>query len=106
MLTDSTSRVTIGGMTQTTETVERHRTPSYRLVETLLRQHLREPAITLEAWVIAQRKLGVAWRPMAEKLTDLAHLDEVGASIGHEGLRRWFLYLEPDEAGAPDEEPH
>lgn len=102
MLTDSPDGVTIGDMTETTitreaSTTERRRTPSYLLVETLLRaRHPEQPDLTLEGWVLAQRHLGVAWRPMAPKLAEAAGLTGRSA-VGYEALRRWFDYLEPDE---------
>lgn len=102
MLTRPTEHDTIGGMTETTTRTapERHRTSHYLLVETLLRQKTGHPHLTLEEWVIAQRNLGVAWRPMAPKLADAAGLTGRTA-VGYEALRKWFRYL--DENGDGDE---
>lgn len=98
VLTQSDSRATIGDMSEMTVTRDtpRRRTATYRLVETLLRQNLGEPHLTLEAWVIAQRNLGVAWRPMAAKLAEAAGLDPDSPVVGYEALRRWFDYLADD----------
>jgi hypothetical protein len=86
-----------------TREAPRRRTATYRLVETLLRQNLNQPKVTLEAWVIAQRNLGVAWRPMVPKLHEAAGLDRVGVDVGYEALRRWFGYLAPVDADEADE---
>lgn len=100
VLTQPAPRATIGGMSETTST--RERTATYIGVEMALKQrHPEQPDLTLEGWVIAQRNLGVAWRPMAAKLHTAARLDLLPKSlqIGYEALRRWFDYLDEDEGG-------
>lgn len=83
----------------------RRRTATYVGVELALKaQHPDQPHLTLEAWVQAQRKLGIAWRPMADRLWDAARLDRQPESlrVGYEALRRWFDYLD-EEPAAPAE---
>jgi hypothetical protein len=86
---------------------QRERTATYLAVEMALKaRNPDQPDLTLESWVIAQRNLGVAWRPMAPKLRQAARLDLLPKKlqIGYEALRRWFDYLEEDEADEPQVE--
>jgi hypothetical protein len=105
-LTDSPQRVNLGGMTEMTMTREapRERTGTYLAVEMALKaRHPDEPDLTLESWVRAQRRLGVAWRPMAPKLWEAAGLNDQPKRlrVGYEALRRWFEYIDAEENLSP-----
>lgn len=92
-------------MTTTTTTRQEDRTATYAAVEMALRaQHPDQPDLTLEGWVKAQRKLGVAWRPMAPKLHDAARLDLLPPKlrVGYEALRRWFPDLDDNAEAESD----
>jgi hypothetical protein len=83
----------------TTTLAPRRRTATYLGVEAALKaQHPDQPNLDLESWVRAQRKLAVAWRPMADRLWKDARLDLQPSSlqVGYEALRRWFGYLEEE----------